>query len=289
MNQDSTESVTLPQAFDFRNESRALHALLASQPESFFGQPSQFKGWRANDVLQHLAYWNDMADRQLTDEAGLIEVLGVIRKHPRGLRGHEADHFKGLSGHALLEHWRAGFEAVAERFSQADPRQRLKWSGPDMSARSSMTARLMETWAHGQALYDLLGVVRRDQDHIHNIVVLGLNTYGWTFRNRGIEPPLPMPWVRLDAPSGAQWTFGDPQNSALAGSVEGPATDFCQVVTQTRHWHDVALRVQGPHALAWMNLAQCFAGPPHDPPAPGSRFTQAKPAQAAEPGRLPKD
>lgn len=264
----------LQQAFDFRDESRALAALLESQPESFFSLPSLFKGWSANDVLQHLAYWNAMADKQLTDEAGLLAVLGVIRKHPRGLRGHESDHFQGLAGHRLLEHWRAGFEAVAARFSEADPRQRLKWSGPDMSARSSMTARLMETWAHGQALYDALGVVRQDHDRIENIVILGINTYGWTFRNRGLEVPLPMPWVQLTAPSGQLWHYGQPQDVNGAGCIEGTATAFCQVVTQTRNWSDVQLKIEGGHANDWMRQAQCFAGPPHDPPAPGTRFTQ---------------
>ncbi|MFZ9406180.1 MAG: maleylpyruvate isomerase family mycothiol-dependent enzyme [Burkholderiaceae bacterium] len=252
--------MSLPQAFDFRDESRALHQLLAAQPESFFSRESLFKGWSANDVLQHLAYWNDMAGRQLTDVEGLVAVLGVIRKHPRGLRGHESDHFAGLTGTALLEHWRKGFEAVAELFSQADPKQRLKWSGPDMSARSSMTARLMETWAHGQALYDLLGVVRQDQDRLQNIVVLGINTYG------------------------SRWTFGDPGSIELSGRIEGPATAFCQVVTQTRHFTDVDLRIEGAHATAWMSQAQCFAGPPHDPPAPGTRFTQNRSAQESSTG-----
>jgi uncharacterized protein (TIGR03084 family) len=265
----------LAQAIAFRDESRALHALLADQPEDFFGQASLFKGWTANDVLQHLAYWNLMAGKQLDDEAGLLAVLGVIRQHPRGLRGHESDHFQGLAGLALLEHWRAGVEQVAERFAQADPRQRLRWSGPDMSARSSMTARLMETWAHGQALYDLLGVRRTDHDRIHNIVVLGVNTYGWTFRNRGQAVPMPMPYVRLQAPSGVSWTFGEPQHAQEAGLIEGPATDFCQVVTQTRNIQDVSLTVRGPNAQAWMRQAQCFAGPPHDPPAPGTRRLKA--------------
>jgi len=36
---------------------------------------------------------------------------------------------------------------------------RVKWIGVDMSARSCLTARLMETWAHGQEIYDILGVV----------------------------------------------------------------------------------------------------------------------------------
>ena len=58
----------------------------------------------------------------------------------------------------------------------------------------------METWAHGQEIYDLLGIVRLNADRIRNIVILGVNTYGWTFVNRGLEPPAPVPYVKLDAP-----------------------------------------------------------------------------------------
>ena len=75
----------------------------------------------------------------------------------------------------------------------ADPKARLKWPGPDMSARSSITARLMETWAHGQEVYDHLGVVRQNADRIQNIVVLGVNTFGWTYATRKQTPPGPMP------------------------------------------------------------------------------------------------
>jgi hypothetical protein len=57
-------------------------------------------------------------------------------------------------------------------------------------------------------------------------------------------------------------------------SVEGSAAEFCQVVTQVRNIADTKMRVVGPAAAAWMSIAQCFAGPPEDPPPLGTRFTQ---------------
>ena len=48
--------------------------------------------------------------------------------------------------------------------------------GSDMSVRSSISARHMETWAHAQELYDSLGVKRVNHDRIKNIVVIGNNT-----------------------------------------------------------------------------------------------------------------
>jgi uncharacterized protein (TIGR03084 family) len=138
-----------------------------------------------------------------------------------------------------------------------------------MSVRSSITARLMETWAHGQAIYDALGVERRDKDRIRNIAVLGVNTFGWTFRNRKLDVPAEVPYVKLTAPSGEVWEWNDPGASSR---IEGPATAFCQVVTQTRNVADTSLRVEGNTAIKWMSIAQCFAGSPEQSPLPGTRF-----------------
>jgi uncharacterized protein (TIGR03084 family) len=130
---------------------------------------------------------------------------------------------------------------------------------------------LMETWAHAQAVYDLLGVERIDSDRIGNIVRLGVNTYGWTFKNRKEEPPGPMPRLRLTAPSGAIWEYGEGDDL-----ITGSASEFCQVVTQCRNIADTALHVKGPIAARWMSIAQCFAGPSNDPPPPGARYMTVK-------------
>jgi hypothetical protein len=61
------------------------------------------------------------------------------------------------------------------------------------------------------------------------------------------------------------------------GPDRGPRTEFCRVVTQVRSIGDTKLRIVGETARRWMSIAQCFAGPPADPPAPGTRFRQAPP------------
>ncbi len=263
--------MAIAEAEDFRAESDALYAQLAPLDDAAFARATAFKGWTFDDILTHLHFWNQMAGFQLTDEAELTGRMKRAMSEPGGFRAFEARYCGDLRGGALREAWRETVHATADLFAADDPKQRLKWAGPDMSARSSITARLMETWAHGQAVYDELGVVRADEDRIGNIVVLGVNTYGWTFRNRGEAPPEPMPCLVLTAPSGAVWTHGTPSE---AERIEGAATGFCQVVTQTRNIADVDLRLTGPNARAWMEKAQCFAGPPHDPPPPGLRKTK---------------
>lgn len=257
----------MEQASDFLEESRALFELLDGRPDSEFDKVTLFKGWTVNDVMRHLHFWNWMAELQLADEARLDAELAAVGAE--GMRPREQGHIDGASGTALLNAWWDQAQKTADIFATADPKARLKWAGPSMSARSSITARLMETWAHGQEVFDVMGVERIDADRIKNIAVLGVNTYGWTYLVRKQEPLGPMPFVKLTAPSGDIWTFGEDDGE---NRVEGRASEFCQVVTQTRNVKDTSLHVTGPVAEDWMSKAQCFAGGRNDPPPPGTRF-----------------
>lgn len=262
----------MQQAYDFEAESDALAALLEPLGAADWRRVTQFKGWTVDDVVAHLHLFNVAADLALSDEtafAALWERVFAAIKRGGSLRDFAEAWLDGLSGPALYGAWRAFYPVLARRYAGADPKRRVRWAGPDMSARSCITARQMETWAHGQAVYDLLGVERVDEDRIRNIAVLGVNTFAWTFANRGLEVPAARPTVVLAAPSGATWEWpGD----ASGESVSGSATAFCQVVTQTRNVADTPLVVTGETAGRWMALAQCFAGRPVDPPAPGSRY-----------------
>lgn len=260
------------QPADFRDESLALAALVESHGPEVFAVKTQFRGWTVEDVLVHLHVWNVGADLSLTDDAAFAEFYANFRETieaSRSLRKPENAWIGDLRGPALLDAWRAQVLAMTERFAAADPKRRLRWAGPDMSARSSITARLMETWAHGQEVYDALGIERVDTDRIRNIATLGVNTFGWSFRVHGMAVPEVVPHVRLIAPSGAVWTWNDERDDEV---IEGEATAFCQVVTQTRNVADTALAVRGEVAARWMAVAQCFAGSGQMPPAPGTRF-----------------
>lgn len=262
----------LEQALDFRDESDALFALLNPLDDSDWTRETQFKRWTPNDIVAHLHMGNYAADLSLKGGEEFVSFGRLLATLGEG-RHLDATHawLGGIQGRDLLLRWRNFAHEMADRFVAADPKQRVKWFGPDMSMLSSISARLMETWAHGQALYDLFGKTRADADRIKNIAVIGINTFGWTFANRGMKPPGPRPNVRLTAPSGASWEW---QNGDSDDLIEGTAFEFCQVVAQTRNIADTTLKVTGKVATAWMAIAQCFAGPPEDPPAPGTRFRQ---------------
>jgi len=264
----------LQQAIDFHEESEALFALLDTLEDQDWERKTQFKGWTLNDVLAHVHFGNHLADLSLRDSAAFVDFMRSFSSSGRQGNGHLGfTHawLAGLKNRLLLHRWREFYQEMSERFVVANPKQRVKWAGPDMSVRSSITARLMETWAHGQAVYDLLGQERREADRIQNIAVLGINTFGWTFTNRGLAVPPDPPYVRLTAPSGVSWELSPP---AQEKRIEGSAVEFCQVVTQVRNIADTTLTVVGATATSWMAIAQCFAGPPENPPPPGSRFRQ---------------
>lgn len=265
----------IPQATDFCEESEALYRLLEPLEDKDFQQITQFKDWTINDVISHLHLWNLAADMSLCDpdafDAFLLELIEDISSI--GLRGFEDKKLNGLKNRALLREWHQFYREMSKRFEAADPKTRVKWAGPDMSVRSSISARLMETWAHGQEIYDNLGVVRENKDRIKNIAVLGMKTFDWTYINRGLAVPETRPYVKLTAPSGETWEWND---SASDNIIEGAAEEFCQVVTQCRSIEDTNLRVTGEIAVHWMSIAQCFAGPPEDPPKKGTRFTVKK-------------
>jgi len=266
----------LQQAVDFRQESEALHVLLRDLGPEGFERETLFKSWTVNDVIAHLHLFNHAAGLSLSDEAGFLvlreKVIAGLQR-PNGMRGLANDWLEGLTGPPLLDAWWTLTLDVSEAFAAADPKRRLKWFGPEMSVLSSITARLMEVWAHGQEIYDLLGRERVNHERIRNIAHLGVKTFGWTFFNRGLPVPDRAPHVHLIAPSGDEWQWNepDPQNA-----VSGKAVEFCQVVTQVRNIADTSLRISGDTAERWMAIAQCFAGPAEDPPLPGTRFVQGR-------------
>lgn len=271
----------MQQAQDFLDESEALYQLIESLSDAELTEPTAFKGWTIANVVGHLHMWNYAADLSLADG----DAFGAFFKEVQAdvsagsLTEFESKWVGDLSPGVLVKTWHEFYVPMATRFGAADPSMRVKWAGPDMSVRSSITARLMETWAHGQEVYDVLGVVRANTDRIKNIVVLGVNTYGWTFNVRGEVPPDPMPHLSLTAPSGEIWNYGEPSDVEC---IQGAAEEFCQVVTQVRNIADTQLTVTGVNAANWMSKAQCFAGPPETPPPPGARRTAPRGVKGVE-------
>ena len=263
----------MQQAHDYLAEVDELSNLLRDQLESIFLKKTLFKSWTVNDVIGHLYMFDLAALKSLQNEDEFAKIYSNVSSHlDQGMSLLESQYpfLNELSGKNLFERWYGNSRKLGAAFAHADPSVRLKWFGPEMSAKSSITARQMETWAHGQEIFDALGVTRTAHDRIKNICHLGVATFGWSFTNRGLKVPDHTPYVRLISPSGKIWEWGD---SGSSSSINGNASEFAEVVTQVRNVQDTKLKSEGAIAKNWMKIAQCFAGQPENPPPKGSRFT----------------
>ncbi|MDH3212929.1 MAG: TIGR03084 family metal-binding protein [Myxococcales bacterium] len=261
----------LQESLDLRAEADELRAFLETLGEEDWGRPTGFMHWTPWDVVAHLHFFDRVSMLALKSrdafaakrDAFVAEIVGGLSTAEIARR-----EYGDMSPTELLARWHATCHEMAEQLGRSDPKRRLPWFGPDMGVRMFTTARFMETWAHGQEVYDLMRVRRTYTDRIQSIAVIGMKTFGWTFVNRGLEAPGAPPYVRLVAPSGAIWEWNEPSESER---IRGDAVDFCHVVTQGRNIADTTLEVVGDVARRWMSIAQCFAGGPVDPPKPGER------------------
>jgi uncharacterized protein (TIGR03084 family) len=259
----------------FLEECEALDALVARLAPEDFARRTDFYGWTVRDEIMHLMFLDEVALRSIRDEEAFLAQKAEIRRYQAEV-GELSDYMRARYAHldamALVDAWRRDYRALYEAFASGDPKARMKWFGPDMGLRSAESARQMEVWAHGQDLYDLLGIPRRNGARIRNICEIGVRTYGWSFVNRELEAPQPPPRVALTSPDGETWVWND---GSTGGEVAGTAEDFALVVTQRRHVDDTSLWVTQGAARRWMEIAQCFAGAPSDGPKPGERRMHA--------------
>jgi uncharacterized protein (TIGR03084 family) len=251
---------------DLAKEQEELEAIVAGLDESQWNTLTPAEDWTIKDQIRHLAYFDDRARLSASDPQAFKQYLMEILQNLNGFYKHLEDVGKNLTPTELLEWWRKERQGLLEALEPVDRKVRLPWFGPDMSALSFATARLMETWAHGQDIADALGVKRTPTDRLRHSAHLGVTTFGWSYVNRRLEVPATPVRVELIGPSGDRWTWGPAEAKNV---VKGSAEDFCLVVAQRRHVDDTNLITEGPVAGQWMTIAQAFAGPPGSGRKPG--------------------
>ncbi|MFE6747093.1 TIGR03084 family metal-binding protein [Kitasatospora purpeofusca] len=248
---------------DLRAESEVLDGLVAGLEPDGWALDTPAAGWTVAHQIAHLAWTDDWSELAARDPEGFVadsrRIFGELLA--AGADPVEDGAARGAAEEpaALLARWRAGRERLATALAAVPADTRLPWLGPPMKAPSMATARLMETWAHGQDVADALGAVREPSARLRHVAHLGVRTMGFAFTVHGLPAPQAPVRVELAAPDGGSWTWGP---EGAADRVTGPALDFCLLVTQRRHRDDLALTAVGEVATAWLPIAQAFAGPP---------------------------
>jgi uncharacterized protein (TIGR03084 family) len=250
---------------DLDAEGADLDGLVADLTENRWRRPTPAAGWDVATQVAHLAWTDEAALAAATDKAAWDDLVLEAIADPE----HSVDR-AALAGGAvppadLLARWRTARTELAAALAGYPDGDRMPWYGPPMSATSMATARLMETWAHSLDVHEALGVTPQVTDRIRHVAHLGVRTRRFSFSVHGLAVPDGEVRVDLVAPSGAIWTWGPPEAEQR---VAGTAYDFCLLVTQRIHRADTDLVAVGPDAEQWLEIAQCFAGPPGEGRAP---------------------
>lgn len=256
-------------ADDLEAEEQVLDELVAGLDDDGWNTETAADGWTVRHTIGHLVTSEEMASVAAADPDGFAEVIaGVMERLDEFSSGLPPD-LVPLSNAELLERWRDRRQITIDAVRAKGPDERIPWVGPSMKGRAFLTARLMETWSHGRDVFDALGESATPTDRLRHIAHLGAVTRDFAYVNRGQEAPAGEVRIELEPPGGGEpWTWGpvDADNR-----VTGTAEDFCLVVTQRRNAADTGLAATGNVAEDWMTVVQCFAGPPTNPPAPGTR------------------
>jgi len=243
---------------ELATESAELDLLISGLRAARWETPTPAAGWTIAHQIAHLAW---------TDEQVLVSLSDPEAFAARQRRAASDPHYTDVGAAEgarrppadLLAGWRAGRAAVRDALLALPDGAKVAWFGPPMSATSMATARIMETWAHGQDIADALAVVREPTVRLRHVAHIGVRARDFAFTVNGLAPPSEQFRVELAAPDGSRWTWGPPDAEQR---VTGPALDFCLLVTQRRHRDDCGVVAVGTDAHQWLGIAQAFAGPP---------------------------
>ena len=241
---------------DLAGEVDALRTVVAGLGDEDFALATPAPGWDVGDQIVHLVMFDercrwgiaeparfDLDLQELSAKGGMQRIHGDLRSLPH---------------RELVERWLQGAAELRAAGSTADPKARCRWYGPSMSVTSMLTARLMETWAHGYDICDAVGAVMPATERLRHIAHIGVRARPFAFATNKLDVPEGDVRVELTSPDGEVWAWGE----SATDVVSGPALGFCLAATQRRHVDDCGLTVTGAAARSWMSIVQAFAGPP---------------------------
>jgi len=239
---------------DLTAEHDDLDHIVSALDEAEWSTETPSPGWVIRDQISHLWFFDQRALLALTDPDAFVDDARSLLA--QGGTDASVEPGRSMDSAELLRRWRQDREQLVHTALEIDPSTRVPWYGPPMAARSFVTARLMETWAHGQDVADALGVTRRPTRRLRHVAHIGVRARPFSYSVHSMSMPGTDVAVRLTGPDGEIWEWGESSSDV----VSGPALDFCLVVTQRRHLADPRLNIEGDAALEWMAIAQAFAG-----------------------------
>jgi uncharacterized protein (TIGR03084 family) len=239
---------------DLADEREELFAVVRRiGPDDWFRASPAF-GWDVRDAIAHLADTDELAidtvldgPRALARESSRaaspedVTFVGVLRGRRR-------------SGREVLAWCEETTAREVATLRALAPDDRVPW-GLGMRAPSFVTARLMETWAHGLDVRAALGADAPDTPRLQHVAWIAIRALPYAYTVAGREPPTEPVRFELDAPDGGTWTFGPDDARAR---VTGPAGDLCRVFVQRLAASESRLVADGDAAVSALEVARAY-------------------------------
>lgn len=264
---------------DLTDEGDELASTVEWLSEKQLSTPTPAQGWDIRRTIGHLKWTDETAVMAVSDPDGFTGWLDEkLAEATPELMDTFVDDAAALASKGdpdfLLSRWSSARMNLNKAMASRAPSDRVPWFGPSMSVMSMATARMMETWAHGQDIRDALEIAPRSTPRLRHIAFLGVRTRDYAYSVHGLEPPTESFRVELVL-TGPDMSSVDDGKTLVFGpedareKVTGTVLDFCLLVTKRRHLADLSLEVVGAQAEQWLSIAQAFAGPPGPGRAPG--------------------
>jgi uncharacterized protein (TIGR03084 family) len=240
---------------DLDTEQSLLQSLLRDlAPDDWF-RPTPSWQWDVRDTVAHLADTDAVALDTMRGGPRALGVLVSSLASPEDVTLAGVLHGRRRRGPEVLRWWEDTSAAEREALRALTPADRVPW-GLGMSPRAFVTARIMETWAHGLDLHAALGVQPVDSMRLAHVAWIATRAIPYAFTVAGVEMPDAPVRVELTMPDGSTWSAGP---ADAADRITGPAGPYCRIFVQ-RLAPSAAPDVvaHGDAARLWLAVARAY-------------------------------
>ncbi len=176
-------------ADDLAAETTWLEALVAPLDDAGWKTPTPAAGWSVHDQMTHLAYFDGATTTALLDPDRFVAERDEFRHGSDDLTGTIAARYRDLSPTEIRSWFTEARREMLAAFTLVDTSHRVPWYGPAMSAGAALTARIMETWAHGQDIADSLDAAHPPTTALRQVAHIGVHALPNSFRTHGFDAP----------------------------------------------------------------------------------------------------
>ena len=240
---------------DLIAEQVVVDSLVNSLTEEQWHMDIPVEMWNLKDAILHIAFFDYAANKLMCGGADDLMAISPESGEDKYVR---ATAFHHLTGAEALAWWREERTRMTATFFDKNPKDRIPWApGLPMSAKSLVSARLMELWAHSVDIYDALGFEPVVEDRIAHTLFLSWQARPNAYRINDLELPDTPMYLELVLPSGKIWAKGDP---SAENYIKGSAKEWALVAIRRRNWMDTDLEVVGEEARRYASVVQTYAG-----------------------------